>query len=74
MKASENDTIETTVDVTGEFSDVVIPAGTKGVVVESYSTPEGYAVDLAIPAPGLVGDYAYENVILRPDQFTVVPA
>jgi hypothetical protein len=73
VKPSIYDRIETVQDVVGDFSGQLIPAGTHGTVVEIYSDPvEGYAVDLAIPAPELIGDYRYENVVLRPDQFRVV--
>ena len=73
MKATPNDLIRTLVDVTADFSDRVIPAGTEGVVVEAYDTPkEGYAVDLAIEDDSLVGGYDQENVVLYPEQFTVV--
>jgi hypothetical protein len=73
MKATPNDRIRTVVDVTADFSDRVIPAGTEGVIVEAYETPsEGYAVDLAIEDATLVGGYDFENVILKPDQFDVV--
>jgi hypothetical protein len=72
MKATPDDEIRTVVDVLADFSDRVIPAGTEGVIVESYEDPEGYAVDLAIEDDTLVGGYAYENVILKPDQFLVV--
>ena len=72
-KATPNDLIRTFVDVTADFSDRVIPAGTEGVVVEPYDTPmEGYAVDLAIEDDTLVGGYDHENVILYPEQFIVV--
>jgi hypothetical protein len=73
MKASPYDEIRTVVDVQADFRDRVIPSGTRGVIVEAYDKPvEGYAVDLAIPDDDLVGGYAYENVILFPDQFVVV--
>jgi hypothetical protein len=73
MKATPNDRIRTLVDITADFSDRVIPAGTEGVIVEAYETPtEGYAVDLAIEDDALVGGYDYENVVLKPDQFVVV--
>jgi hypothetical protein len=40
--------------------------------VECYNEPqEGYAVDLAIPDPSLIGGFDYENVILYPEQFVV---
>ena len=73
MKASSNDRIRTVVDVTADFSDRVIPAGTEGVIVEAYETPrKGYAVDLGIEDDTLVGGYDFENVVLGPEQFEVV--
>lgn len=66
------DAIITLVDVNGDFSERLIPKGTRGTVVECYHDPqEGYAVDLAIPDPSLVGGSDYENVILYPEQFAV---
>jgi hypothetical protein len=73
MKASPNDRIRTVVDVTADFSDRVIPAGTEGVIVEAYDTPrEGYAVDLGIEDDTLVGGYDFENAVLGPEQFVVL--
>lgn len=72
MKAEIDDAVEVTAPVASEFSDEVFPAGTRGVVVECYEDPEGYSVDLAIPAPHLVGECRYENVILEPSQFRIV--
>jgi hypothetical protein len=63
------DSIRTVVDL--DFRKRTIPAGTEGSIVEVYDDPEGYAIDLAIPCPELVGDYAYENMTLTPDQFVV---
>jgi hypothetical protein len=73
VKAKMYDAIITLVDVEGDFSGRLIPKGTRGTVIECYNDPqEGYAVDLAIPDPSLVGGSDYENVILYPDQFTVL--
>jgi hypothetical protein len=45
-----------------------------GTIVKCYGAPEeGYAVDLAIPNSALAGGLTDENVILRPDQFIVIP-
>jgi hypothetical protein len=72
MKAQLYDRIETLIELQSEFSDLTIPKGSMGTVVECYHSPEeGYAIDLAIPNPSLVGGAAYENVILKPDQFRV---
>jgi hypothetical protein len=65
--------VETLIDVKDDFSDTIIPAKTQGSIVECYSAPvEGYAVDLAVPDPGLVGGFRYFNLILFPDQFEVM--
>jgi hypothetical protein len=72
MKAAVYDIVELIEDVQSDFSEYVIPRGTRGTVVECYSDPEGYAVDVAIPEARLVGGYRYENVVLRPEQFTVI--
>lgn len=70
MEVAVGALVVTAEDVTSDFRDEVIPAGTGGTVVEIYTEPrEGYAVDLAIPAPELVGGYRYDNVILEPGQF-----
>ena len=66
------DAVRTVVDVQSDFEDRVIPAGTYGVIVERYTEPEGYAVDLGIPSPEYVGGYDFDNVILRPGQFIFV--
>ena len=66
--------IRTLVEVHGDLSDVLIPAGTRGTVVECFNNPEAYAVDLAIPDSSLVGGFRYENVALSPDQFEVIEA
>ena len=72
MKAKADNHIKTLIEVESGFRDRIIPKGTFGVIIECYENPEGYAVDLAIPDPSLVGDFNYENVILEPDQFEVV--
>jgi hypothetical protein len=72
VSASENDRVRTLVPVEGDFSDITIPAGTTGTVVECYASPEGYAVDLAIPDDSMVGGFRYQNVVLRPGQFELV--
>jgi hypothetical protein len=72
MKAKINDSIQTLKDLTADFSDLIIVKGTIGAVVECYDNPEGYAVDLAIPNPELIGGFSYENVILAPEDFIVI--
>ncbi len=72
MKASVYDEIELSEDVKANYSDEMIPRGTKGTIVEVYSDPqEGYCADLAIPDNRLVGEHRFENVILFPRQFEV---
>ena len=73
MKAKTDDLVITLEDVPSDFSDRIIPKGSHGVIVECYFDPEeGYCVDLAIPDDSMIGDNSYENVILRPSQFTVL--
>jgi hypothetical protein len=72
MKAKINDSIQTLNDVTADFADVVIPKGTVGAVVECYTNPEAYAIDLMIPNPQVIGGFTYENVILAPEKFIVI--
>ncbi len=45
-----NTVVQTLTDIEGDFSDRVVPSGSLGTVVECYENPEGYAVDLAMPA------------------------
>lgn len=72
FKASINDIVELLVAVPSDFSDGLIPRGTRGTVVERYEQPkEGYAIDLAIPDGSLVGGFRYENVLLVAELFTV---
>ena len=71
MRRSGN-IVKTVVDVRSEFEDRTIPAGTYGTIVEGYEEPEGYAVDLGIPSPDLVGGYEFDNVVLLPGQFVFV--
>jgi hypothetical protein len=68
-----NDKVKTLVMVEGIPKERIIPAGSVGVVVEAYESPEaeGYAVDFALPDHSLVGDFAYANAYLEPDQFEV---
>lgn len=71
-KAFVDDTVELLVEIPSDFSDEVIPKGTRGTVVECYQEPkEGYSVDLAIPDDSLVGGFRYESVVLEPEQFIV---
>ncbi|HEY9704437.1 MAG TPA: hypothetical protein V6C58_18455 [Allocoleopsis sp.] len=72
MKAKINDSIQTLIAINAEFSDLIIPKGTIGAVVECYENPEGYAIDLMIPNPQIIGGFTYENVILSPEQFIVI--
>ena|SRR5437763_15583312 len=74
MKAKINDKIKTLVMVEGIPKERIIPVGSIGVVIEAYESPEaeGYAVDFALPDNSLVGDFAYANAYLEPDQFEVI--
>ena len=74
MKAHANDKVELLVDMVGQTQPWPIPKGTLGVVVEAYEHPEeGYAVDVSIPDESSVTGFRYDNVMLEPDQFVVVP-
>jgi hypothetical protein len=70
---SLGDRVRTLVEVQSEFRDLKISAGREGHIVEIYKEPEGYAVDLAMPRPDLAGEKTWENVVLTPDQFVVIP-
>ncbi len=73
MKAKVNDRVKTLVTVEGIPTEKVIPVGSIGVVIEAYESPEaeGYAVDFAFPDSSLIGDFAYADAYLEPDQFEV---
>lgn len=72
FKASVDDIIELVVDVPSDFSNGILPKGTRGIVVERYALPkEGYAVDLMIPDDTLVPGFRHENVVLLSEQFIV---
>ncbi|MBN3511991.1 hypothetical protein JYB55_24480 [Mycolicibacterium septicum] len=74
MKAQARDTVVLTVDVPSEFRYAILPKGTTGVVIEAYEQPtEGYAADVNIPDESSLSGFQYDNVILYPDQFDVVP-
>lgn len=73
MKAKINDEIITLTDIQSTWDERIFPKGITGVIVECYQNPEeAYAVDLAIPDPTLVGEFDYENIILKPEQFEVI--
>lgn len=72
MKAKINDSIQNLIDITADFSDLIIPKGTIGAIVECYHNPEAYAIDLMIFNPKVIGGFTYENVILSPEQFIVI--
>jgi len=72
MKAKINDLIQTLINITADFSDLIIPKGTIGAIVECYPNPEAYAIDLMISNPKVIGGFTYENVILSPEQFIVI--
>jgi hypothetical protein len=73
MKAQTYDRIKTLVDIPADFGKSLIPKGTIGTVIECYERPkEGYAVDLTILSETGEPGFDYENVILYPEQFSVV--
>jgi hypothetical protein len=71
--ADVENAIRTIVGLSAEFSGRHIPSGSYGTIVEKYDRPEGYAVDVVVSRTDLVGGYSFENVILTPDQFEIVP-
>ena len=72
FKALIDDIVELLEDISSDFSNGVIPRGTRGTVVERYEQPqEGYSIDVAIPDDSLIGGFRYENVVLMPEQFAV---
>jgi len=72
MKATLYSKVVTLVKVTSDFKGIEFPAGSFGVVVESFVEPrEGYYVDLALANDD--GSLAeIQNVTLFPEQFEVV--
>jgi hypothetical protein len=70
--SEQRNAIRTTVDIRSEARQRIFPAGTFGVIVERYTEPEGYAVDLGIPSKEFVGGYEWDNLILYPHQFVYV--
>jgi hypothetical protein len=73
LKAKVYDRVKTLVTVVDLPNDRIIPAGSIGVVIEAYESAEaeGYAVDFAFPDSSLVGDFAYANAYLEPNEFEV---
>ena len=73
MKAQAYDRIKTLVDIPADLGKSLIPKGTIGTIIECYERPkEGYAVDLTILSETGESGFEYENVILYPEQFSVV--
>ena len=72
MNFMVNQRVKTLTDVKSEFRNRIISKGTLGIIIECYENPEGYAIDLAMPDPSLVGGSDYESVILEPNQFVVM--
>ena len=68
----KSNAVRTVVDVRSEATGAVIPAGTFGVIVESYSDPDVYSVDLGIPSPEWAGGHDWDHVTLYPGQFVFV--
>ncbi len=67
------DRVQLTKTISSEFPPRrTLPTGLEGVIVECYTDPESYAVDIDIPDETLVGGYDMENVILRPDEFILI--
>ena len=72
MKAKTDDGIRLLVAVAGHYEKIV-PAGTRGVVLECYSNPEGYIVDISIPDPNELSGYRYDCIEVAPEQFEINP-
>jgi hypothetical protein len=72
VKAREGSRIRLVAETPAEFSNSVFPAGTEGYVVEAYDNPELYSTVVETPAPELVGDIRFHNVLLAPSQFEVI--
>lgn len=72
MKAKVDDGVSLLVSIKGNYQ-AMIPAGTKGVILECYENPEGYFADVWIPDCNEVGGNRYDYTILTPDQFEVEP-
>lgn len=72
-KACPGDVVRLVVDVEGDTT-VTVPRGTEGLVVEAYTEPqEGYAVDVVTRDEWDPEGPEYDNIIVGPDQFEVVP-
>jgi hypothetical protein len=63
MKATAHARVRTLIQVAADVSDVSIRPGACGTVVEAYTDPEAYAVDLEIADPTVVGEVRDENVV-----------
>jgi hypothetical protein len=73
-KAREGDLVRLLVDVDGYLSKRTIPRGTDGVVVEAYAEPdEGYAVDVMTSNLWSPEGLEFDNIVLAPEQFELVP-
>jgi hypothetical protein len=74
-KAKQDDLVRLLTDVGGEFTNRTIPKASVGVVVECYTTPEGYTVDFDLSASNNPDPLAleFESVDLSPEHFEVVP-
>ena len=58
MKAKEYDRVRLLEDMEGDFGEH-IPLGTQGAVIECYSNPEGYIIDVWIPDATQDSGYQY---------------
>lgn len=71
MKAKEYDGVRLLAELQGDFGEHV-PQGTEGAVIEVFTNPEGYMIDVAIPDDSKDGGYRYDCVTVHPDQFDVI--
>lgn len=73
MKASLYDSVRLLIDMRTDRGDRIIPKGTEGAVVECFTKPrEGYAVDFHLPDDRELGGYAFENIMVGPEQVEVI--
>lgn len=73
MKARVYDDVVLTVNVPGTSGDRIIPAGTRGAVIEVYAQPERYAAVVNVPDDRSLSGSRRDEVMLRPDQFDLAP-
>lgn len=71
MKTKEYDRVRLLQDMEGDFGEH-IPAGTEGAIIECFTSPEGYIIDVWIPDANENSGFRYGCVTVVPEQFEVV--